>query len=197
MQAAAPGLRLILASASHRRRDLLAQIGMHPAEIRPTNIDETPLVSELPRDLALRLANGKALAVEAGAADLVLAADTVVALGRRILGKPDGPDEAALFLRMLSGRRHRVTTGVALRLRERLWQRSVTTTVKFSSLSESDIADHVASGDWRGKSGGYAIQGRAAAFIPWIGGSYSNVVGLPLAETRNLLRGAGYSVSTL
>jgi septum formation protein len=121
----------------------------------------------------------------------VLAADTVVALGRRLLGKPADAAEAAGFLALLSGRRHRVITGVALRHGERRWSRAVETAVRFRRLDAAEIESYLASGEWRGKAGGYAIQGRAGGFVPWIGGSYSNVVGLPLAETLGLLAAAG------
>ena len=185
-------MRLILASASPRRLDLLAQAGIAPDAVRPTDIDETPIAGELPRATALRLARAKAAAVASGPGDLVLAADTVVALGRRQLGKPADAGEAARFLALLSGRRHRVVTAVGLRAGDAERQRVVETAVRFKRLSEAEIAADVASGDWRGKAGGYAIQGRAGMLIPWIGGSYSNVVGLPLAETVALLEGAGY-----
>lgn len=155
-------------------------------------IDETPLRDETPRFCALRLALAKAVAIPSTAADLVLTADTVVAVGRRILGKPRDTTEAAAFLRLLSGRRHRVITGVALRQGETLRSRAVETAVRLKTLSEPEIAAYLATGEWQGKAGGYAIQGRAAAFIPWISGSYGNVVGLPLTETVNLLKGAGY-----
>jgi septum formation protein len=187
--------RLVLASASPRRRDLLAQIGLAPDAVAPADIDETPLRGELPRPHALRLARAKAAAAAAAAGDpaaFVLAADTVVAAGRRILGKPADAAEAARFLALLSGRRHRVVTAVALHHAGRITERAVETAVKFKRLSEAEIAAYLASGEWRDKAGGYAIQGRAAAFVPWIGGSYSNVVGLPLTETLALLRGAGY-----
>lgn len=185
-------MRLILASASPRRRELLAQIGIVPDAVRPAEIDETPRPGELPRPYCIRMAREKALAAEAGPDDLLLSADTTVAAGRRILGKPEDAAEAEAFLRLLSGRRHRVTTAVALRRGERLWQRSVETRVRMKRLSESELAAYLASGDWRGKAGGYAIQGPAGAFIPWISGSFTAVVGLPLAETANLLRAAGY-----
>ncbi|HEU0220934.1 MAG TPA: Maf family protein [Paracoccaceae bacterium] len=186
-------MRLILGSASPRRLELLAQIGIVPDRILPAEIDETPLKGELPRAHAERIARSKAaaLAAEAGPEALVLCADTVVAMGRRILGKPADAAEAGSFLGCLSGRRHRVITAVAL-LGARLSTRTVETAVKLKRLSEAEIEAYVASGEWRGKAGGYAIQGRAAAFIPVIIGSYSNVVGLPLAETANLLAGAGY-----
>ena len=185
-------MRLILASASPRRLALLAQIGIAPDAVAPADVDEGPRPRELPRLLALRLACAKALAAEADPGDLVLAADTVVAVGRRILGKPADAAEAAGFLRLLSGRRHRVMTAIALRRDAILRHRVVETAVRFKRLSEPEIAAYLASGEWHGKAGGYAIQGRAGAFVPWIGGSYSAVVGLPLTETRNLLEGFGY-----
>jgi septum formation protein len=187
-----PELRLILASASPRRRELLAQIGIVPAEIRPSDIDESQLKNEHPRDLAHRLAREKAQAASLARSEIILAADTIVAAGRRSLGKPADAPEARVCLELLSGRRHQVITGVAVRTAERSWTRTVTTSVKLKALSEEDIATYLASGEWEGKAGGYAIQGRAAAFVPWISGSYSNVVGLPLVETRNLLLAAGF-----
>jgi septum formation protein len=170
---------------------LLAQIGVEPDAIVSPDIDETPLPREAPRALAARLASAKAAAVRVEAGEMVLAADTVVALGARVLGKPADADEAAAYLRKLAGRRHRVFTGVVLRAPERSWSRVVETQVRLKPLSEAEIAAYVAGGEWRGKAGGYAIQGEAAAFIPWIGGSHSNVVGLPLVEVANLLRAAG------
>jgi septum formation protein len=186
------GLRLVLASASPRRRDLLAQVGIVPDEIRPADIDESPRPREAPRALAARLAGAKAASVVAGAGEVVLAADTVVALGRRVLGKPADGAEARRFLTLLAGRRHRVITGIAVRGDVRTWTRSVETAVRFKQLSEAEIASYLAWGEWQGKAGGYAIQGRAGALVPWIGGSYSNVVGLPLTETLGLLEAAGY-----
>ena len=188
-------MRLILASASPRRRELLASIGVIPAEIRPADIDETPRANELPRPYAGRLAVEKASALSVDGADLVLAADTVVAVGRRILGKPQDSDEARKFLGLLSGRRHRVITGVALRVGDKTSAKQIETAVKFKRLSDVEVAQYLDSEEWQGKAGGYGIQGIAAAFIPSINGSYSNVVGLPLAETANMLRGAGYPVS--
>ncbi|MHA3915679.1 Maf family protein [Halovulum sp. GXIMD14793] len=187
-------MRLILASASPRRRELLATIGVVPDDIRPADIDETPAKAELPRPYAVRLAAEKSAAI-AAPGDLVLAADTVVAAGRRILGKPVERDEARSFLELLSGRRHKVITAVALRHGDKLWQRAVETAVKLKPLSPQEIREYLDSGEWDGKAGGYAIQGIAAAFVPWINGSYSNVVGLPLTETSQLLRGAGYPIS--
>jgi septum formation protein len=184
--------RLILASASPRRLALLAQVGIVPDAVAPVEIDETPLPRELPRVCALRLADAKAGAAWAAPEDAVLAADTVVAAGRRLLGKPADAAEAARFLALLSGRRHRVITGVAVRRGDRQWTRAVETAVRFRRLDAGEIERYLGSGEWRGKAGGYAIQGRAGGFVPWIGGSYSNVVGLPLAETLGLLEAAGF-----
>ncbi|WP_454017153.1 Maf family protein [Azospirillum sp. Marseille-Q6669] len=191
--------RLVLASASPRRLDLLRQIGVVPDAVDPADIDESPLPRELPPQHALRLAGEKASAVAArhpGA--FVLAADTVVACGRRILPKAEEEKQARACLALLSGRRHRVFGGVvllsptgdgeALRRSDRL----VRTDVTFKSLSHEETESYIASGEWQGKAGGYAIQGRAAVHIRWIGGSYSNVVGLPLFEVAALLRGAGF-----
>lgn len=185
-------MKLTLASASPRRVELLAQIGIVPDAIRPADIDETPLKAELPRVYAGRLAREKALAVQADG--LVLAADTVVAVGRRILEKPADADEATQFLNLLSGRRHRVITGVALRHGAKIFTRQVETAVRFKSMSSPEISAYIASEEWQGKAGGYGIQGLASAFIPWINGSYSNVVGLPLAEVSNMLVSAGYKL---
>ena len=186
-------MRLILGSGSPRRRELLAQIGVVPDEIRPADIDETPHKNELPRPYAARLAVEKARAIESG--DLILSADTVVAVGRRILGKPKDVAQAAQFLMLLSGRRHRVITGVALRLGDKVWSKQVETVVKFKRLSDVELSAYLRSNEWQGKAGGYAIQGIGGAFIPAINGSYTNVVGLPLTETANMLIGAGYPVS--
>lgn len=188
-------MRLILGSGSPRRRELLAQIGVTPDDIRPPDIDETPLKAEQPRPYCMRMATEKAAAVEAGADDLVLCADTTVAAGRRILGKPEDAAEAAQFLYLLSGRRHRVITAVALKLGERIWTRDVVNHVKFKRLSDADVSAYIRSGEWRGKAGGYAIQGLGGALVPWISGSFTGIVGLPLAETKGLLEGAGYPVT--
>ncbi|WP_298728642.1 nucleoside triphosphate pyrophosphatase [uncultured Ferrovibrio sp.] len=187
-------LPLVLASASPRRRDLLAQIGVTPAAVLPAELDETPRKGELPRQLALRLAAEKAAAVAAQRVDaLVLAADTVVALGRRILPKAENPQDVRRCLSLLSGRRHRVLTGLVLRHPDgRQAQRLVETIVKFKRLSDAEIDGYVQCGEGEGKAGGYAIQGRADQFVTWLGGSYSNVVGLPLSETAKLLAGYGY-----
>lgn len=185
-------MRLILGSASPRRRELLAQIGVVADDIRPPEIDETPARGELPRPYAQRLAREKALAVAAGPDEIVLSADTTVALGRRIYGKPADAGEAAAFLFALSGRRHRVVTAVAVRLGDRLWQRDSVSVVRMKPLGNAEVNAYIASGDWQGKAGGYSIQGPAGAFIPWISGSYTGIVGLPLAETAGLLQAAGY-----
>jgi len=185
--------RLILASASPRRRDLLAQIGIVPDAILSTETDETPKKAEAPRALALRLARAKAGAVADGG--VVLAADTVVAAGSRVLPKAETAEQARACLDLLSGRRHRVLTAVVLRLpdgtaRERL----VESVVGFARLTEAQKDAYLDSGEWHGKAGGYAIQGRAAAFIRFLSGSHSNVVGLPLFETAQLLRSAGWDI---
>jgi septum formation protein len=187
-------MKLILGSASPRRRDLLAQIRVVPDEIRPADIDEDPRKDELPRPYARRVAREKALAVAAVADEIVLCADTTVALGRRILGKPADAGEAEGFLRQLSGRRHRVITAVAIRRGAQLWERDVVSTVRMKRLSQAEIDFYLATGDWQGKAGGYGIQGPAGAFIPWISGSFTGIVGLPLAETATLLQAAGYPV---
>jgi len=186
-------MKLILASASPRRAELLAQIGVVPDATIPADIDETPLKAELPRVYVARIALAKANTVQADG--LILAADTTVAVGRRILGKPADAAEAVKFLMLLSGRRHRVITSVALRLKGRIWQRTVETSVKFKRLSDAELSGYLRSMEWQGKAGGYAIQGLGASFIPAINGSYTNVVGLPLAETANLLTGAGYALT--
>lgn len=187
-------MRLILGSASPRRRDLLAQIGVIPDAVIPADIDETPRRDETPRLYVMRMAIEKARAIDGDAA-LILAADTVVTVGSRILGKPADAGEAAQFLLMLAGRRHRVTTAVAVRHGGRVWTRRVETQVKVKRLSDMELSAYLRSGEWRGKAGGYAIQGIFAAFAPEISGSYTNVVGLPLTETANLLTGAGYPVT--
>lgn len=188
------GLRLILGSTSLRRRDLLAQIGVVPHEVRPPNIDETPARGERPRAYARRIALEKARAVSLNEGEVLLCADTTVALGRRIMGKPADAAEAARFLHLLAGRRHSVITAVAVRRGDRLWQREVETAVKMKRLSNPEVNAYLATGDWQGKAGGYAIQGPAGAFIPWINGSFTGVVGLPLAEAAGLLTAAGYPV---
>ena len=184
--------RLILASASPRRRELLARLGVTPDAIAPADIDETPAKAELPRDYAKRMAREKAEAAASEDAH-VLAGDTVVAAGRRILPKAEDEATARRCLKLLSGRRHTVLSAIALRapdgtIRERLSE----TAVKFKRLSEEEIAAYLASGEWDGKAGGYAIQGAAEGLVSWLQGSHSGVVGLPLYETRALLKSAGF-----
>jgi septum formation protein len=184
---------LVLASASPRRLDLLRQIGIVPARVQPTDIDETPLPGELPRQHAIRLARAKA---EAGAARdpqaMILAADTVVACGRRILPKAEDRDTARRCLDLLSGRRHRVLGAICVIIPGRVpLERVSTTVVRFKRLDATERDAYLASGDWQGKAGGYAIQGGAAAFVAAISGSYSNVVGLDLHIVAQLLRGIG------
>jgi septum formation protein len=185
---------LILASASPRRLELLARLGIAPQSILAADIDETPDKAEVPRDYATRMAREKALAVAGG--DMhVLAGDTVVALGRRILPKAEDEATARTCLKLMSGRRHRVLSAIALKapdgtLRERLSE----TIVRFKPLSPAEIDAYLAVGEWRGKAGGYAIQGVAEGLIAWISGSHSGVVGLPLFETRALLRAAGFAL---
>ena len=185
--------KLVLASSSPRRVELLAQIGIVPDQIDPADIDETPLKAELPARLAQRLATSKAAVVAERHPDgVVLAADTVVAVGRRLLEKPADENGARRFLKLLSGRNHRVFTGIAVVSNGRTSWRVVDTRVTFKTLSDSEIDAYVASGEWRGKAGGYGIQGRAAAFIQRIVGSHPAVMGLPLYEASNLLYGAGW-----
>jgi septum formation protein len=183
---------LVLASASPRRLDLLRQVGIEPATIDPAQIDETPAPRELPRAYALRMAKAK-LAVVVGRhpGALVLAADSVVVCGRRILPKAETSEEARACLALLSGRRHRVLGGVAIGAADgTLRTRLVETVVRFKRLEPAEVDDYIASDEWRGKAGGYAIQGRAARFVSFVSGSYSNVVGLPLYETLGLLKAA-------
>ena len=172
----------------------MAQIGVVPDDIRAPDIDETPLKAELPRPYCGRMAREKVAAVSAGADDIVLCADTTVAVGRRIFGKPENIEEAATFLRLMSGRRHKVITAVAVKRGDKIWQRDVQSTVKMKSLSDAELNAYLATNDWQGKAGGYGIQGPAGALIPWISGSFTGIVGLPLAETANLLRAAGYPI---
>jgi len=188
------GTTLVLASASPRRKDLLAQVGLAPDLISAADIDETPLPRERPRDLAVRLAVGKATVVAKDhPGTFVLAADTVVAMGLRVLGKPVNADQARLFLEKLSGRRHSVIGGICVIAPDgSCRQQAVITKVKFKRLTPQDIDAYIASDEWQGKAGGYAIQGLAGAFVPWISGSYTNVVGLSLSDTVNMLTGAGY-----
>lgn len=191
--------KFVLASASPRRLDLLAQIGVVPDLVRAADLDEAPLKAELPRPHAVRLARQKAEAIATlEPRSYVLAADTVVACGRRILPKAGDEAQARACLALLSGRAHRVYTAVALidpegRLRERISE----TRVSFKRLSDTELSAYLAAGEWRGKAGGYAIQGHAGAFVRHLNGSYSGVVGLPLFEVMSLLEGAGFPFSVL
>ncbi len=187
-------VRLVLGSGSPRRAELLAQIGVVADDVRPPDIDETPLKGELPRPYCTRIAYEKALAVTAAPDEIVLCADTTVALGRRIMGKPEDAGQAAEFLLALAGRRHKVITALAVKRGDKTWQRDVVTSVKMKRLSDEELNAYLASDDWRGKAGGYAIQGPAGAFIPWISGSFSAVMGLPVVEAAQMLRTAGYPV---
>jgi septum formation protein len=194
--------KLVLASGSPRRLSLLNQAGIEPDSLQPTEIDEIPVKGELPRALANRLAREKAQAAlesvkidEELRGSFVLAADTVVAVGRRVMPKTEMLDEAAACLRLLSGRNHRVYTGICLVTpKEAFRQRLVETRVRFKRLSNDDLEGYLASGEWRGKAGGYAIQGLAGTFVVKMVGSYTNVVGLPLYETMSLLGGEGFPV---
>jgi septum formation protein len=192
--------KLVLASGSPRRLSLVNQVGIEPDALRPTDIDETPKRGELPRAYATRLAREKAEAALAMVriddelkGSYILAADTAVAVGRRILPKAELLDEAAQCLRLLSGRNHRVHTAISLVTpKETFRSRYVETRVRFKRLSDEDIEAYLASGEWRGKAGGYAAQGIAGGFLVKIVGSYSNIVGLPLYETLSLLNGEGF-----
>ena len=192
---ALPGSPLVLASASPRRRQLLLQAGLVPDEICAAEIDESPLRGEQPADLAQRLAQEKAQWVaKTRAGAFVLAADTVVACGRRILPKANDEADVRSCLKLLSGRRHRVHSGIAvIDAEQRLRSRVVTSIVAFKRLELAEIESYVMCGEWRGKAGGYAIQGRAALFVRWLRGSYSGIVGLPLHETAAMLAGVGFS----
>ncbi len=188
--------KLILASASPRRLQLLAQIGIEPDQVIPADINETPLKNEKPKDLALRLSIQKAQAIAVHAENkdsFILAADTVVASGRRLLDKPDDLAQARDYLNFLSGRRHKIFGGIALITPDgKIISRCVITTVQFKRLTNQEIEDYLATGQWEGAAGGYSIQGRAAAYVKNMQGSYSNVVGLSLYDTMNMLRGNGF-----
>ena len=190
-----PDLRLVLASSSPRRRDLLAQIGATPADIRSPDIDEVPRKGELPRPYAERMASEKALAVPRADGEVILAGDTTVAVGRRILPQAETEADVAHFLRLLSGRRHRVYSCISVIDAEGTQRtRCAASQVRFKQLSEEEVAAYAASGEGIGKAGGYAIQGRAAGLIDFLSGSHSGVVGLPLYETRALLKASGLAL---
>ena len=186
--------RLILGSASPRRLELLAQLGITPDAVLPPDINEDPRKGELPRPYCARIAREKAAVIVGGPDDIILCADTTVALGRRILGKPRDVGQAAEFLLALGGRRHTVITAIAVRRGDKIWSRAVESAVQMKRLSDAELNAYLASNDWQGKAGGYGIQGLAGAFIPWISGSFSAIMGLPVAETAALLTAAGYPV---
>lgn len=188
---------LILASASPRRLELLKQVGIVPARVIPADIDETPLKSETPEIYARRIAGSKADKISALHPEaFVLAADTVVGVGRRILPKTETEDEARACLELMSGRRHKVMTAVAIKSPKGAKSALVLSVVRFKRLTAGEIAAYIATKEWQGKAGGYAIQGRAATLIPFISGSHSNIVGLPLYETVSMLRSLGYDAGT-
>lgn len=186
--------KLILGSASPRRLELVGLLGLEPSEIRKPEIDETPHFDEKPRDYVRRMAFEKANALPCAPGEIILCADTSVAVGRRILGKPADQAEAEVFLRLMSGRRHRVITAIAVKTTQALRLKDVVSTVRMKVLSDHEINGYLTSGDWRGKAGGYGIQGPASAFIPWIEGSYHAIMGLPMVETANLLQAAGLKI---
>lgn len=185
---------LILASASPRRLDLLKQVGISPDQVIPADIDETPQKGELPKDLAVRLATGKARKIaEAHPDSFTLAADTVVACGRKLLDKSETEDQARSYLHALSGRRHKIYGGISIIAPGgKTVSRIVETVVQFKKLSPQEIESYLSSGEWKGKAGGYGIQGLAAAYIKYLSGSYSNVVGLSLYDTIQILEGLGF-----
>ena len=186
--------QLILGSGSPRRLELLAVLGLHPIEVRKPDIDETPLKGELPRTYCNRITASKAEALPASGNEVILCADTTVALGRRIMGKPSNLEEARAFLQKLSGRRHKVITSVAVKNSERTWQKDVVSIVQVKRLSPQELESYLATADWQGKAGGYGIQGPAGLFIPWISGSYAAIMGLPLPEAAQLLQAAGLQI---
>ena len=185
---------LILASASKARLELLESVGITPDKILNTNIDETPKKSEKPLDYVSRIALEKNKSVKKKKIEIVLTADTVVALGRRILQKPNDEEEALYFLNLLSGRRHKVYTSICIFYKEKYYQKNVKTTVKMKRLSDDEKKCYLLTDEWKGKAGGYSIQGAASYFFPFISGSYSNVVGLPLTETVGMLLGIGFKI---
>ena len=185
---------LILASASKARLELLRSVGISPDKIVHTNIDEIPTKGEKPLEYVFRIAREKNNAIKKKNSEIVLSADTAVSLGRRILLKPINKEEALSFLNLLSGRRHRVHTSVCIFSDQKYYQKNVTTVLKMKRLSEEEKKSYLLSDEWKGKAGGYSIQGAASYFFPFISGSYSNVVGLPLTETIGLLSGLGFNI---
>ena len=187
-------INLILASSSPQRLELLKQIDIVPDKVVPAKIEETPNKSEKPRDFVIRMSKEKALNVSNQYKDsYVLSGDTIVALGRRIIGKPSNKAEAENYLKLLSGRRHRVLSAVTLITPDNKEMTKVTVTrVKFSRLHKNDLLEYIKTNEWKGRAGGYAIQGKASAFIPWINGSYTGIVGFPVNEVKNLLSSSGW-----
>ncbi|KUR70166.1 septum formation inhibitor Maf [Novosphingobium fuchskuhlense] len=197
MPSASPQPELVLASASPRRRELLGRLGIAASRVVATDIDESPLPGELPRAHAVRLAAAKARAAAGQAPDaVILAGDTVVGVGRRILPKAEDEETARACLALLSGRRHRVFSAIAVLAPDGLLREALSETiVRFKRLEPAEIEAYIAGGEWHGKAGGYAIQGSAEGFCTWLAGSHSGVVGLPLYETRRLLRAAGLAIA--
>ena len=187
-------INLILASSSPQRLKLLKQIGIVPDKVVPAKIEEKPSKSEKPRDFVIRMSKEKALNVSKQYKDsYVLSGDTIVSVGRRIIGKPSNKAEAENYLKLLSGRRHRVLSAVTLITPDNKEMTKVTVTrVKFSRLNKNDLFEYIKTNEWKGRAGGYAIQGKASAFIPWINGSYTGIVGFPVNEVKNLLSSSGW-----
>ena len=187
-------INLILASSSPQRLKLLKQIGIVPDKVVPAKIEEKPSKSEKPRDFVIRMSKEKSLNVSNQYKDsYVLSGDTIVAIGRRIIGKPSNKAEAENYLKLLSGRRHRVLSAVTLITPDNKEMTKVTVTrVKFSRLNKNDLLEYIETNEWKGRAGGYAIQGKASAFIPWINGSYTGIVGFPVNEVKNLLSSSGW-----
>ena len=186
--------KLILGSSSPRRLELLSQLRIKPDLIKSPDIDEATKKLELPRDYCIRMAKEKANAIDVEYDDVLLTADTIVCVGRRILGKPSNEDQVREFLKILSGRRHKVITSVAVKYQDKLLERCVISTVKMKNISNRELDSYVSLEDWKDKAGGYGLQGYAAVFVTWIQGSFSSIIGLPLAETSALLSVAGIRV---
>lgn len=183
--------RFILGSGSPRRLELLAQIGIKPDLIKPPGIDEASKKLELPKNYCIRMARQKAEAILIENNEVLLTADTTVSVGTKIIGKPQNRDQAREYLLMMAGRRHKVITAVAVKYQDKYLERCVVSTVKMKRMSDIDLEAYLSEGEWKGKAGGYGLQGTAATFIPWIQGSYSAIIGLPLAETTALLSSVG------
>lgn len=186
--------KLILGSSSPRRLELLSQLRIKPDLIKSPDIDEATKKLELPRDYCIRMAKEKANAIDVEYDDVLLTADTIVCVGRRILGKPSNEDQVREFLKILSGRRHKVITSVVVKYQDKLLERCVISTVKMKNISNSELDAYVSLEDWKDKAGGYGLQGYAAVFVTWIQGSFSSIIGLPLAETSALLSVAGIRI---